>query len=251
MNRDIKDKNFLYYHKGFTLAETLITLVVIGVVAALTVPTLIVKHQKEETVTRLKRVYSTVSQVTNKSIADNGPIASWKIESGKTKEFVEQYMAPYLNITMNCGYDNTGDCSFVRANLNTPQTKTAFARSFYRIVLADGTALFFNVGVRDEVRNNITIPRSWANVMIDINGHKGPNVMGKDVFYFIYWIQNDWSPVGLSDTSGTFLPNGSTQAADGSTRAYYKSNCNKDGNGWLCAALIMADNWQIKDDYPW
>ena len=37
-------------HKGFTLAETLITLVVIGVVAALTVPSLIVKHQKEETV---------------------------------------------------------------------------------------------------------------------------------------------------------------------------------------------------------
>ncbi|MBR6164001.1 type II secretion system protein [bacterium] len=46
-----------YYEKNhaFTLAEVLITLVIIGVIAAITVPTLITKYQKEQTVTRLKK----------------------------------------------------------------------------------------------------------------------------------------------------------------------------------------------------
>ena len=39
-------------------------------------------------------------------------------------------------------------------------------------------------------------------------------------------------------------------------RNYLKNNgysCNKTSSlaGVYCGALIMLDNWQIKDDYPW
>ena len=47
---------------GFTLAEVLITLGIIGIVAAMTLPALVGKYQKKVTVTRLKKFYSTMQQ---------------------------------------------------------------------------------------------------------------------------------------------------------------------------------------------
>ena len=62
---------------GFTLAEVLITLVIIGVIGALTVPALIQNTQKQEYVSALKKAYSTLSQVTQQIIAEEGsPSAS-------------------------------------------------------------------------------------------------------------------------------------------------------------------------------
>ena len=48
--------------KAFTLAEVLITLGIIGIVAAMTLPTLIGKYQKKQTVTQLKKSYTEISQ---------------------------------------------------------------------------------------------------------------------------------------------------------------------------------------------
>ena len=51
--------------RGFTLAEVLITLVIIGVIAAMTIPTLINKTNNQEYVSRLIKTYSTLSQGLN------------------------------------------------------------------------------------------------------------------------------------------------------------------------------------------
>ena len=59
---------------AFTLAEVLITLGIIGVVAALTLPSVIQNYKKQVTVTQLKKAYSVLGQVVQKSIADNGPV---------------------------------------------------------------------------------------------------------------------------------------------------------------------------------
>ena len=57
--------------KAFTLAEVLITLGIIGIVAALTLPNLIEEHQKKETSVKLQKMYSTLNQVIQKYSADN------------------------------------------------------------------------------------------------------------------------------------------------------------------------------------
>lgn len=62
---------------GFTLAEVLITLGIIGVVAALTLPNLLVNYRKTVTVNKVKKFYSMMSQATNASMAENGPMGSW------------------------------------------------------------------------------------------------------------------------------------------------------------------------------
>jgi prepilin-type N-terminal cleavage/methylation domain-containing protein len=63
--------------KAFTLAEVLITLAVIGIVAALTMPALIANYQKKVTAIRVKHFYSMFSQAIRLSEAENGEYKNW------------------------------------------------------------------------------------------------------------------------------------------------------------------------------
>ena len=83
---------------AFTLAEVLITLVIIGVIAAITLPTLITKYQKEQTVTRLKKVYSTLSQTNQRAIADNGPMDTWDIGEADNSQEAIKFLNKYIII---------------------------------------------------------------------------------------------------------------------------------------------------------
>ncbi len=64
---------------AFTLAEVLITLGIIGVVAAMTLPTLVQKHQKKVIATRLKQTYSQLYQALNMAQADYGDMKNWDV----------------------------------------------------------------------------------------------------------------------------------------------------------------------------
>ncbi len=62
---------------AFTLAEVLITLGIIGIVAALTMPALIGNYRKKQTVVQLKKIYSAMSQSVQMSQSNYGDIADW------------------------------------------------------------------------------------------------------------------------------------------------------------------------------
>ena len=64
--------------RAFTLAEVLITLGIIGVVAAITIPTVVAKYQKEETVVKLKKTYSVVNHAILQSIVENDDYSNWE-----------------------------------------------------------------------------------------------------------------------------------------------------------------------------
>lgn len=65
------------YSKGFTLAETLITLGIIGVVAAMTLPTLIQQHNNKVVETRLMKFYSSINQAIKMAEVDYGDKKIW------------------------------------------------------------------------------------------------------------------------------------------------------------------------------
>ena len=93
-------------NKAFTLAEVLITLAIIGVVAAMTLPTLITKYRKQQTVAHLKKVYTSLNQAMRLSEAEFGPYEHWSTGyAGKdtvVKEYYEKYWYPRFKILKSC-----------------------------------------------------------------------------------------------------------------------------------------------------
>lgn len=87
---------------GYTLAEVLITLGIIGIIAALTIPQLIVNYQKKEAATKLKYTYSLLAQAILLSEKDNGFESEWELDKSKssgvkiTEKFVKTYIEPYI-----------------------------------------------------------------------------------------------------------------------------------------------------------
>ena len=218
--------------RGFTLAETLITLVIIGVVAALTVPTMIAKYQKEQTVTRLKKAYSTLGNAWQQSHFEFG-IPEESMLDITPQEYFNKYWKKYFEVSkycdsyQACGYKTYYPHSFPNGN----NTGSAI------IIPAWGFSFYTNDGIlyafRTKQSNNETPSKI---IMVDINGSNGPNRIGKDLFYFDRY---DNPPLGIK-----------TNGYDASS-SQINSECSRNGNGHYCATKIVKDGWQIKDDYPW
>ena len=241
----LKDK---YRYSAFTLSEVLIALVIIGVIAAMTVPIMIAHYQKEETVSKVKKVYSTLNQTTYKAIADYGPVTDWEMQNGQTRDtakfFADRYLIPYLNILKICENNTDKECKFDKDCLNGEVCRfsdTNDSKS-YRFYLADGT--YINVSAA--VNLNSTGHRKRAAIFFDINGNKGPNKVGRDIFALEYFIETLKYP----DDNGNIVP-----AYVNKSRSDLLSNksdmCNKKQNGYACLAVIYKDGWDIKSDYPW
>ena len=90
------------YHKrifGFTLAEVLITLGIVGVVAALTIPSLISKYNEYVTIIALKKTYAELTEAIKRSELVNGDFRDWdySYDWRKGGDFAKRYIFPYLS----------------------------------------------------------------------------------------------------------------------------------------------------------
>ena len=148
---------------GFTLAEVLITLGVIGVVAAMTLPKLVQNYQKYKTVNQLKKSYTILNQAFKMSEIDNDTYENWTLigDEFTTKEFAEKYFKPYLKVIKTC--NNPISCY----NGTNPLRASAFG-----LVLNDGSYVWFRT------KNSVPL------VTVDINGIVRPNIYGRDMFFF-------------------------------------------------------------------
>ena len=100
---------------AFTLAETLITLSIIGVVAAITIPTLQQSYTEQATVNKVKKFYSTMSYAYQKAVGEYGDVDTWGI-TGNTKNdalIIYDYLVKdNFKIIKDCGFDNDGGCIY-------------------------------------------------------------------------------------------------------------------------------------------
>ena len=229
---------YRHWCRAFTLAEVLVTLGIIGVVAAMTMPSLIVNYQKQQTVTRLKKSYNILYQTLVRNEADdNDIIIDASAPTIQTSiDYVETYLTPYMQIIKKCGTGTTGECEFNAKGLN------GSTMSEIENCNNTSTKIFLNDGV--EIMPCITTNANYMQFYIDINGNKKPNVVGKDVFAFEYALKTDNShykklfPRFNYDTVEDHI-------------ADQENRCNKNQNGLACASLIMVDGWQMKKYYPW
>lgn len=182
---------------GFTLSEVLITLGIIGVVAALTIPVLINYFQEQVLLSDFQKLYSTLSQAYLSASQDNG-IAG----AGPTDYWTDQdaynYIKPFLNVAQDCGFSSS--CSRgvgIKSIEGVGYTTGSAYYGNYHLLLQNGAALFFY---------------NWAGnggpvVYVDVNGIKPPNQWGYDFFLLQFTSKNNapffswYSPTWTTNTT--------------------------------------------------
>ncbi len=238
---------------AFTLAEVLITLGVIGVVAALTIPAVISNYEKKVIEEGFKKTYSDLYNLIKRSEADNGTYEEWDYTLSSAN-FVAKYFAPYINLTeckgksMPC-FTNDGRTFNV---WRYPGEKECTLGGNYKVspkyLLDDGRSMMVMV------RHTPMYSGYWSYVVfvVDVNGQKGHSVMGEDVFVFSlsnYLRYGDRGKpikgfhVGGSENDGDFS----------ATTESIRNNWCKVGNNMgthKCGLLIQRNGWKFPKDYP-
>ena len=233
--------NLSFCKYAFTLAEVLITIAIIGIVAILTIPGMIAKYQKFVVETRLKKAYVTFTQAIQLAIAEYGSPKYWDYpntgdEAENNKLYIEKYILPYFKTIEFC---DTG----MTAEKCAKYVGCGYAARNY--VLADGTMMSicaYHPGAGAGTHNE------KASLTFTI---KKSNDRYKSKFSF-----------SQSYSTGEILPNFYDRTK---TREDYKNgfdtgygysigcckNCSVEYPGHACTALIFIDGFKIKDDYPW
>ena len=229
---------------AFTLAEVLITLGIIGIVAAMTIPGMIVKHQKQIAAARLKQTYSILSQALVRSQAEYGDMNTWilnvstAIDPDNENQYYDltadflKHLVPYLQLSSEPAYN----ADLTQFGYQNPyKTKDGTNYRFKKtclVELANGVSLF--VGINGNGTTEYTLPL----IYVDINGKLGPNIVGRDLYLFTFDAgkTKKLQPYGYQYTIEEL-----------------KEKCKKEGENAnnTCAALIMKNGWQINEDYPW
>ena len=168
--------------KAFTLAEVLITLGIIGVVAALTMPSLMANYKKSVAKNQFKKTYSTLTNAFNQTVQDLGESVNCSHQSYTSEACKELWneFVKNLNVVKYCETDAYAQgCVPNYSPEIFPRTQGCGGFSAAQIkeqqpaaVLADGSIIF---------------PYGWQKTLypaigFDINGFKKPNAGGQDVF---------------------------------------------------------------------
>ena len=172
---------------AFTLAEVLITLGIIGVVAAMTMPSLITAKQEKATISTIKKNYSIFANALLMAQNDNGELYTWGItKDADGLNLVSSNLKPYLKIIEDCGVGEKSDCApgdngKFKDLTGRKRTEDFSSSDYYSFRLNDGTAVAIQLKTKAEC---ISSESSCMNFYIDTNGKKYPNTLGKDIFYF-------------------------------------------------------------------
>jgi len=223
---------------GFTLAEILITLTVIGVVAALTIPTLLQNTNQAELKTALKRDFADLQQATLQIINDNGGslVNAFGGAGDKDGENIKNAFKGKLSYLKECsGISSVGGSgagsSAEGCWHNEMKYLNGSSQGVYPyggLILSNGTLLVLwdeqnMLGSACTARGI----KACASAMIDVNGFNKPNVVGKDIFRF--WATED----GL-------IPRGA-KGLDNPDSDCNLSNTMGTNAGWGCTAKYLYE----------
>ena len=209
---------------AFTLAEVLITLGIIGVVAALTIPNLVANYQERQTVVKLKRTYSILSDAVKYTVLENGNLDEWQDDSA---DFFRQALTKHLKVVKTCStYSDFVKCSGM--NWESPPA----------YVLSDGVVIRMNRipnvttsnnercahTVSDVKNNKGSYSRRCSAIDVDLNGAKRPNKHGEDIFQF--WVYTDGIiPAGSVSGSADSYIDKFDHACATTLLAHYNNRC--------------------------
>ena len=225
----------------------MITLGIIGIVAAMTIPTLISKYYEKATVSRLKQSYSMLSQAYQYAVNENGDVLSWNLGSDMNNQQSHanfaNYLKPYLKISKDC-INKSQD--YVLENCINVSSLSRLDL-FSSVRLNNGASLIFRIW---QPKCNFTFGTGKAETCGQIVVATNPMEEyepGKNVFAF-YFTTRGIIPFGLEGQEYTF-----------------EKACNPDienpypgfssGNMYACTAWVLynenMDYWDCPGKLSW
>ena len=221
------DKN---NYTGFTLAEVLITLLIIGVVASLVIPAIINDTQKQEWVTGLQKSLAESNQAYRKWQLDIG-VTDFAGNIPSTQDGFLNSFVQYFDVVKIC-YQNqrAGECF---------SQDVKYMNGFYasvpgdvdthaRAILKDGTMiLIYGYSPSCTWTKNRTngVADGCTEIFIDVNGFKEPNISGRDIFGLMFTRKNGVLPTGIMGSDS-------------------ESHCGI-GYSEACSAKIAKEGWKM------
>ena len=226
--------------KGFTLAEVLITLGIIGVVAAMTIPSLMTAYKAHRFRSQFLKSYSTLQQVVKRMVAEE---VSTEASSYAPNTFYKEFQK-FLQGATDCG-------SYLQGVKNSPvchyshrasekgykaydKKTNAYIHYFDDGILAmpDGTSLYFEN--LNALGNDTSVKTPLIFISVDINGYNvKPNVWGIDMFTF--------------QLSGSeLLPMGARGTWFTDENVYCNPTGTNDKNGIACSVKAKDDTDYFK-----
>lgn len=227
------DKNFQH---AFTLAEVLITLGIIGIVAAMTLPTLVGNYRKQVTVTRMEKFYSIMNQAVKLTAVNNNgtgdfssvPNVAATFNAKAMEDWWREYVGKYVK-TGEIKHKNNG----IVVSLSDGSGAGLFATG-----LPDNLSVPFpsaSQGIHVIFCPEYKYCRESSDIIPSSGAQLKPD--GKNSFVFNF------------TSSGLNAYGAGTDKNAKDYRDILKNNC-ATGSKYYCARLIQSDGWKIADDYP-
>ena len=212
----MNEERFLKKRSGLTMSEVLFTLAIIGVIAALTTFGLVAKMNDVKNIAALKKIYSSISQVTMFVILDRSNPNYWGLDE-------YSYFKPYFKVVRECS--NATGCWQYPTKFLSGDVYLRRAKLYqYMFTLVDGTNVIMNVYPKDVIKSEfgVNVDKDSVVFIVDVNGNAYPNQIGRDIFAFVL--------------------NGKEIVPSGTDNSY---NCNRAASGLTCAARVINDGWKI------
>lgn len=224
---------------AFTMAEVLITLGIIGIIAAITLPGVFTDFRKRTTAEKLHQAYNFLQQTFVMAQNDYGDMRNWEcniIERACTpEEFAQLYIIPYLKDTEIRTYKALVAAGYKDYPKDLKGQTTLTGWRYYIRVKQGYLYMISYYDIGDGSRRVF-------NVAVDINGPQSPNIIGKDIFNMTY---------GYNLSPQNHYKLQMYNYHNRNRNELLQTECNKNAYGGMCGAVIEMDGWQIKPDYPW
>lgn len=243
---------------GFTLAEVLITLGIIGIVAAMTIPTMIANTQRQDFAALFQKNYSNIQNMLKMYITEQGVdnLGSTTLYNGSSfadvsvQNELDNTIQKYFKVLKTCRRDtNDSSCALIEKFIGgSGSTTFATGSDYYAFITNDGIENFLMLGpsCSPDFSKTGKIKANCGILAYDVNGTKGPNIYGKD-FFVGFLINYDGTLYPFYGTEfAIFMNNSSYYWKNTSTYCGTVGNTdmtNVTGNG--CTARVMENSWKI------
>lgn len=227
MNNDsIQEIKINMKNKAFTLAEVLVTLMIIGVIASITIPSLKKVSDEKAYVAGALKAYSELSSATKSLKRTEGPISMWA--SYSSENAASEVMTKYKKIMPSVGVPSSSYKIQTLNNEDSSLGSGTFSNSNTTITAADGA--IYNLAFINNCTATGASSKACFRMVVDVNGAKDPNMIGVDVYAFDVMRNGDVNPV-----AGKCPPDSSTDSDDDENAK------NQDTDGWGCTARLVKE----------